>query len=132
MLARIQSLNLSGTGITTSFQGGTAIAAGRAIRVAVEAQSVTLGSSNSTSFEVKLQCSPDGTNDWTDVKTYDDTDQSAAIAASHTKNTGSSATVGQHLSIPAGYAYVRVAGKYSGGAGKAGESLTAFVRLFNT
>lgn len=123
------SLSLTGTAITTSYVAGTAVAAGKASKVRVVGKSVTLAASNSTSAQLKLQASPDGTHDWTDVKSYDDVDVAAAISAEHSKNTGSSATVGLWFSVPAGFPYVRVSGKYSGGAGKAGESLTAQVQL---
>lgn len=123
------SLALTGTGITTSYQGGAAVPAGRATKVRVIGKSVTLAASNSTSMELKLQASADGTTEWTDVKTADDVDVDAAKAAEHTKNTGSSKVIGMWLSVPAGFPFLRVAGKYTGGAGKAGESLTGQLQL---
>lgn len=128
-IAMKDALSLAGTGITTSYQYGSAIAAGRAEKLRVIGKSVTLAASNSTSAQLKLQASPDGTNDWTDVKAYNELDLTAAIAAEQTKNTGSSVTVGLYFSVPTGFPFVRVGGKFTGGAGKAGEALSAQLQL---
>lgn len=125
------SLSLTGTGITTSYQGGSAVPAGKAQKVRVVAKAVTLAASNSTSALFKLQASPDGVNGWTDVLTVKDAIASGDTpAADQSVTTGSSVTVGAWFSVPAGFPFVRVAGKNAGGAGKAGESLLGQVQLF--
>lgn len=120
------ALDLEGTAILTTYVFGKVIAASRAVAVAVRATATAIAGSNSTSAEVKVQASPDGVNDWQDLSCNSDLVASGATpATSFTRNTGGAAVVGYAFSIPAGFPFLRVGGKFTGGVGKAGESIVA-------
>lgn len=124
------ALSLTGTQILTTYVAGSAFPASRAGHVEVDLTAVTLGSTNATSFQGKLQCSIDGTNDWTDVGTIDSSGGSDFLpVVEQTKNITSSQTVGLVFTLDRAYPFLRVAGKFTGGVGKTGETLSAFVRI---
>lgn len=129
MVKTHSALSILGTNITTAYQAGAAIATGLAKAITLWGYAITGAASNSTSAEFKLQGSMDGVNGWVDLGILDLQVATPAIALSLTKNTGSSAYVPVAGSFAAGFPYVRVAAKFTGGAGKAGESLTATLQL---
>lgn len=126
------TLSLTGTGIHAAYDTlSSAISAGRAKRARVEVKAVTLASTNATSFQGKLQGSLDGQNDWKDIYTL--VSEGAATptpAAEQSENITSNQTKGLVFEAATTFPFLRCGAKFTGGAGKAGETLTAVLRIF--
>ena len=125
----ISALQLEGAAILTSYTAGTAIPAGNADRIVVSGRALTIAGSASTSAELKLQGSLNGTDGWEDLGVLDLEVATPAVALNITKATGPDTTKGLACLFDATMPWVRVAGKWTGGVGLAGESLIASLIL---
>ena len=95
----------------------------------VSGRVTTVGGSASTSAELKLQGSLDGVAGWEDLGVLTLQAAAPAVALSVTVPTGPSAVRGLAFRLDGSLPHVRVAGKFTGGAGIAGESLVASLLL---
>lgn len=125
----IPALSLQGAAILTTYTPGLAIAVGSADRIVVSGRAATAAGSASTSAELKLQGSLNGTDGWEDLGVLDLQAAAPAIALSITKATGVSVIKGLAAIFDGSVPYVRVAGKWTGGVGIATETLDASILL---
>ena len=118
-------LSLASTAILTTYVAGTTINAGRPKRIKFALAVTTVGGTNATSFQAKIQASQDGTN-WTDVKSEDESDAVVGAAVlEYTANVSADTTQRAILSVDGSYKFLRIAAKFTGGVGQALETIVA-------
>lgn len=118
-------LSLSGTAIHSSYVAGSTMYGGLPSAIRLSAVAVTIAGTNSTSVELEVMASEDGTNFYA-VTSQDDEDEIIAPLKEHTYATGGGAgTLRMSLIVDGRYKFLQLNAKFTGGAGKAGESITA-------
>jgi hypothetical protein len=116
-------LSLLGTAFHTSYVTGSEIDAGRPRRLRFSVKAVTISGTNCTDLRLQVLASDDGVT-YRAVTSQDDADEIIAPLKEHVYTDLSTfGTYSYSLVVDGGYKYVKLEAMFTGGVGKAGESI---------